>query len=245
MKLECHPTPEDVAARAADLVAAVVRAKPEAVLVVPAGSTPVPLFAELVRRQTEGGLDLARAHFFQLDELLGVDTRDERGFHDFLRRTLIEPLSRGDGRDHLLDGGAEDPAAEIAAHCRELEALGGADLVLLGIGRNSHVAFNEPGTRRDEGGRVVALDQVTVAGLRRVFDESRTPRRGMTLGLREIAASKRIVLIATGATKAEVLAALVHDEPSPDRPASLLIGHPDLLVLADEDAARLLDPLEI
>ena len=241
MKLERHPTADEVASRAADLVAETLVRKPYAVLVLPAGDTPVPLCAELVRRQAQGAIDLGRAHLFQLDELLGVEPRDARSFHGFLRRHLLDRVDRAPGRDHLLNGGTDDPAAEIERHRRALEQLGSADLVLLGIGRNSHVAFNEPGSERDAGARVVELSESTVAGLKPDFGDGDSPASGMTLGMREILAARSIVLLVTGASKAESLAALVRDAPSLERPASLLVGHGEFCVLTDEAASRLLD----
>jgi glucosamine-6-phosphate deaminase len=239
MKLERPGDGEDVARRAADVVQALIARKPDAVILVPAGRTPVPLYRELVRRVRAGTLDLGRAHFFQLDELEGVDVGDARGFQAFLRRELLEPAGVDDEHAHLLDGRAG--AAGIERHARELTALG-ADLALLGIGRNGHVAFNEPGTPADAGGRVVELASATRTGLTHVFPADEVPRRGLTLGLREIRSAGTIALIATGASKAEILARLAgcaQGEATPDLPASLLVDHADFRVLADADAARL------
>ena len=225
-----------MAERCADLVAEVVRARPEAVLLVPAGSTPVPLYAELARR----GADLARTRLFQLDELVGVAQADERSFHGFFQRHLVRPLDlarafRG------LDGAARDPAVEIERHRVALEEAGGADLALLGLGQNGHVAFNEPGSRLSDAARAVELDERTRAGLANAFP-SAAPRRGITLGLREIAEARRVVLLVTGASKAAILRALVSEPPTPRCPASLLAAHPDCVVLADRAACAGLAP---
>lgn len=240
MRLERYSTGDAVAARGADLVGELVARKPDAVLALPAGGTPVPLYAELARRQRAGKLDLRRTHLFQLDELVGVPPGDERSFHRFLKRHVVDSLGAA-GRSHLLDGDAPDPESEIARHARSLAELGGADLVLLGLGRNGHVAFNEPGSAAGDGARVVDLCPTTRSALAPRFRADGPPRRGMTLGLAEIGAGKRIALLVTGGSKAEVLCALVRDAPSPERPATLLAGHRDFLVLADAEACRLLD----
>jgi glucosamine-6-phosphate deaminase len=240
VRLERYSKAEDVARRGADLVAEVVAGKPDAVLALPAGATPVPLYRELERRQEAGTLDLSRAELFQLDELVGVPPDDERSFHAFLERHFAR--CRGPGREklrlHLLDGGARDPEGEIARHARLLAELGGADLALLGLGRNGHVAFNEPGSRPADAARVVELCPASTAAL---GSRSDGKARAMTLGLAEIAASRRIALLVTGKSKATILCTLLRDAPSSACPASLLAGHRDVRVLADAEACALLD----
>lgn len=225
-----------VAVRAADLVCEALAAKPEAVLVLPAGTTPIPLYAELVRRARAGRLDLARASLVQLDELLGIDARDPRGFHAFFVRHLVRPLGL-EARFHGLNGAARDPEAEIERHRRTLEQLGPADLVLLGLGRNGHVAFNEPGSTLADRARVVTLGASTQAALAPHFPNG-CPRRGLTLGMAEIAGGKRLALLVTGAPKATMLARLRRAEPTSEHPATLLAAHPRIHVLADEAACR-------
>lgn len=237
MRIERFDTPEDVARGAADVVLDIVERKPEAVILLPAGATPVPLYAELVRRVGSGALDLSRAHLFQLDEIVGVGREDERGFQHFLRRHLLARVRRLPGRDHLLDGSCDDPRAEIARHGSELARLGGADLVLLGLGRNGHVAFNEPGSRLEDCARETHLDQPTLNGLAAQFAPHEMPARGITLGLAEIHASKKIGILVTGASKARILRTLAEIHPTPDVPASLLVEHADLVVFADGAAA--------
>jgi glucosamine-6-phosphate deaminase len=241
MKLECLARATDVACAVARLVETIASGT-AAVLVMPAGATPVPLYRELVRRSRDERLDLSRAHVFQLDELVGVGPADARGFHAFLRVTLLEPLGRKAPRPHLLDGAAADPSAEIARHARELAQLGGADLALLGLGANGHVAFNEPGSAAGAAARVVELAPETRASLRASFADAELPARGITLGMRELAAARAVCLIATGSSKAAILAAVLGRPTSPERPASLLLDHADVRVLADQEAASALIP---
>ena len=240
MELERLPDPQAVAVRAAEIVVDTVRARPEAVLLLPAGRTPVPLYAELVRRVRAGTLDLSRTQLFQLDELLGVAPDDPRGFQSFFRKHLLQPLGLS-ARFCGLDGAARDPAAEIERHRRALVRCGPADLALLGLGRNGHVAFNEPGSAPADAARVVTLGTTTVAGLAHEFPAD-CPRRGLTLGLAEIGAARRLVLLVTGASKAEMLGHVLGGEPSRERPATLLAGHPRFVVLADEAAASNVAP---
>jgi glucosamine-6-phosphate deaminase len=237
MRFEVHADEREVASAAADHLDATVRAQPAASVILPAGRTPLLLYAEILRRVEARRLDVARARFFQLDEYVGCGEDDPRSFRSLLRTHLLDPLRRPPERDGLIDGGASDPRAEIARHARELERAGGADLCFLGIGTNGHVAFNEPGSRLDQGARDVELAAATRAAAEAEFGPGRAPARGVTLGLREIHAARRVVLLVTGAAKAAILAALLDEPPSPARPASLLRDHPDLVVLADRAAA--------
>jgi glucosamine-6-phosphate deaminase len=241
MRLEVFASEADVASAAVDRLERSVPSQSSrdalAPVILPAGRTPLPLYAELLRRSTERRLDLARVRFFQLDEYVGCGPADARSFHRLLRSHLLDPLERAPEHDRLLDGTAKDSRAEIERHARNLAQEGGAALCFLGLGANGHVAFNEPGTRLDQGAHEVALAPETKAVAEREFGPGRAPQRGITLGLHEIHASKRIVLIVTGASKAAILRALRNDPPSSARPASLLLGHPDVEVLADRAAA--------
>ena len=234
MQLERLSDPLAVARRAADLVAETLAARTRAVLLLPAGATPVPLYDELVRRARAGHLDLAQARLVQLDELAGVAADDPRSFQAFFRRHLVGPL--GLERNFLaLDGRAPDPEEEIERHRRALAALGPADLVLLGLGSNGHLAFNEPGSTRSAGARLVELEAGTRAALGPHFPEG-APLRGLTLGLAEIAAGRALVLLVTGSSKAPGLARVLRGGPDVACPASLLTDHPGLRILADEPA---------
>lgn len=237
MRFERLTDAQAVAERAADLVAETLGAKPDSVLLLPAGATPIPLYAELVRRARRGTIDLARAHLFQLDELVGVARDDARSFRAFFERHLLEPLGLA-RRFHALDGAARRPEQEIERHRRELEDRGGPDLALVGLGQNGHVAFNEPGSPLAARARVVELGAATKSGLAHHFPGTGCPRQGLTLGLAEIAASARIALLVTGEAKAEILSAVLQRGPTSELPATQLLAHQGLLLLADHAAAR-------
>jgi len=236
MRLERLPSREDVARRAADAFARAVAARHDARIVLPAGATPVPIYAELVRRCRDSELDLSGAHLFQLDELVGVPPEDARSFHAFLRAHLLDHVDRRADRDHLLDGASDVPTEEIARHGAALADLGGADLVLLGLGRNGHIAFNEPGSRATDGARVVELHDATVQALQAGFAREAVPRHGLTLGLREIMTSRELVLVVTGTSKAAILRDLLTGDAGASLPASLIVSHPSLTILADAEA---------
>lgn len=242
MRFATLATDVAVASAAADLLADTVRlantvkSRPAVAVILPAGKTPLPLFAEILRRTRRGALDLRRVRFFQLDEYVGTGPGDARSFAALLRRELLDPLGRAADHDALLDGAAADPSAEIARHACELAAIGGADLAFLGIGRNGHVAFNEPGTLRGDGARLVLLAAETRAGAAAEFAPAQPPTAGITLGLAELAAARRIGLLAIGAGKQAIVASLLATPPGSDRPASLLLDHPDFTLFADKAA---------
>ena len=235
MKIVAASNPKEVASHCADLLTEIVRTRAEPTLILPAGSTPLSLYEELVWRYREG-LDLSAAHIFQLDELVGPGPDHGRSFHSLLRDMLLEPISHPAERTHLLDGSASDPAAEIARHAEELAARGGTDVTILGIGLNGHVAFNEPGTTLDAPARLTELNATTIRCMSDQFPEDHVPMQGLTMGLREIAASRHICVIVTGESKADVLHAMLTEPPSSQLPASLLLSHESMTIIADEPA---------
>jgi len=235
------PDAAAAARHAADLVEETLRAEPGANLILPAGGTPVPIFRELVRRSDQEELDLSQAHLFQLDEVEGVNVDDQRSFHAFLRRSLLDELDRSEKLDHLLDGCASDPAQEIEHHAARLAELGGAQLSLLGLGINGHIGYNEPGSLREDAARRVELGESTIDSLRPLFRDRPVPVRGITLGVKEIRASRRICVVVTGASKAEILARILYSEPCAELPATWLADHPDIHWIVDQPAAAKLE----
>ena len=228
-----------VALLGAELVANRLRARPRARIILPTGHTPLGMYGALRAHAAEGGLPAGQATLFQLDEYVGLGAEDERSYRAYLRREL-----RGIpfGAVHELDGRAEDPDAVVARHQRLLDEAP-VDLVVLGLGRDGHVAFDEPGSNARSGVRRVALHPVTredAAADFGTFDA--VPTEALTVGLRTLIASREIVMLVSGAAKARALHAMLVDEAGPGCPASLIREHPRLLVVCDADAARLLPP---
>lgn len=224
-----------VATSAAAQVAELVRSRPNAVIYLPAGGTPIPLYQELAKMK----LDWSGVRVVQLDELVGVPPSDARSFHAFLVRHWIEPLGFDPKNALLIDGSAPDPPAEIARHAQAALALGRPDLVLLGIGRNGHVAFNEPGTRLSDGARQVDLADATREALASAFAPGPSPRTGITLGLDELSRGVHTWLLATGSGKAETVRRLRSGPANSDHPASLLAERAGFELFADEAALSL------
>jgi glucosamine-6-phosphate deaminase len=231
------PTAQAACARAADIVREILVAKPDAVLALPAGNTPRPMYAELVRLHRERGLSFARATAFTLDEYAGVASDHSASFRRALNDDLYRHVDLGRDRARGLDGRAADLDGECARYERDIAAAGGIDLCVLGIGGNGHIAFNEPGSPFDSVTRVVDLAAETRAASGGAVGAGAVPGRALTMGIATILAARRCVLLATGAGKAHVVARAIEPPPSPELPASALQLHADAIFILDADAA--------
>jgi glucosamine-6-phosphate deaminase len=210
------------------------------------GRTMEPVYAALVRRvaaleeQQEEGLR-QRWLSFNLDEYVGLGAADPGSFHAAMHRHLLEPLQLASSWLRLPEGLADDPHAEAERYGAALGAAGGIGLQLLGLGLNGHVGFNEPPAAADSRCRCLDLSDSTRRQNAGVFggDLAAVPARAITLGLAEILAARRILLVVTGAAKAPVLRALLRQPPGVELPASWLQGHPQVEVIADRAALAL------
>ena len=233
----------DVAVGAANLVEEVVRARPDAVIGLAMGSTPLPLYDELVRRHREEGLSFSQVHAFMLDEYVGLPDGHPEMYRTVIDRDFVSRIDLDPARFHDLDGLAPDLVAESERFEAEIDAVGGIDLQILGIGTDGHIAFNEPGSLFDSRTRVERLTEQTRRDNARFFggDMSAVPEQCLTQGLGTIMAARRIVLIARGEAKAAAVRQLVDGPVSELWPASILQCHPDVTVLVDPGAASRLE----
>ena len=219
-----------------------MREKPAAVLGFPTGHTPVPLYRELARLQREAGLSFARAQSFNLDEYVGLPAGDPRAFRNWMRVQLFAESDFAPARTHLPRGDG-DPELEARRYAGLLASAGGIDLQLLGIGRNGHIGFNEPGSARDSRTRVVALAPETRADAAEHFGGlEHVPERAITLGVADILDARAIRVLAFGAGKARIVQRMLEGPIGPECPASFLRGHPDLRLVLDEPAASMIRP---
>jgi glucosamine-6-phosphate deaminase len=224
---------------AAEIVASAVAANPELVLALPTGSTPLGMFKALVKNVEAGSLDLSRAHFFCLDEYVGVTPDDPNSLTGWLFRSFMDPARVPREHIHTVPATALDPDAAVQAYEAELAALGGLQLAVLGLGPNGHIAYNEPGSTADSRTRTLQLTQQSIDQASAYWTPGTpTPSTAMTMGVATLLEAQRIVLIVSGSAKADMLRRALDDEPSADVPASWLQLAPDkTLVIADEAAA--------
>ncbi len=230
--------------RVADVIEDLIRTRAregrQAVLGLATGSTPVPLYRELIRRHREQGLSLANVTTFNLDEYQGLTREHPESYHRFMRAHLFDHVDIPAGQTHLPRG--DLPREDVAAHCMAYEqaivAAGGIDLQVLGIGRTGHIGFNEPGSGPASRTRLVTLDRLTRSDAARDFrGEDRVPRYAITMGVGTILDARQIVLLAWGRSKASVLRQAIEEPPAESVPASFLQGHPHVRIFLDEPAA--------
>ncbi|HET9452524.1 MAG TPA: glucosamine-6-phosphate deaminase [Aggregicoccus sp.] len=242
MNLRIFSSSQEASLACAALVADALREKPSLVLGLPTGRTPLGVYRELVRLHRAGQADFSRARTFNLDEFLGLPPEDPGSFRAYMDRQLFHHVNLAPEAIGFLDGRAEQPEAECARYERALADAGGLDLLLLGLGGNGHLAFNEPAEALQALTHRVKLTRETrVANAPLFGDEpSRVPLEALTLGMRAILHSRRALLLAFGEKKAEAVRQLVLGPLSTRLPASLLQLHPAVDVWVDVPAARLL-----
>lgn len=224
---------------AADAIERLLRARPDAVLGLATGSSPLAVYDELVRRHTEDGLSFARARAFMLDEYVGLPSEHPERYRNVIETEIAGRVDFAPGAVQGPDGLADDLAGACAAYEQAITDAGGVDLQLLGIGTDGHVAFNEPGSSFASRTRIKTLTRQTRVDNARFFDGDvdAVPQHCLTQGLGTIMAARHLVLLASGRGKAEAVHQLVEGPVSALWPATILQHHPHVTVLVDEAAA--------
>lgn len=248
MKLQVLSSKSVLDRRAAEVVGAVVKSKPDAVLAFPTGDTPKGMYRELAVLHRQG-LDFSRVDVFNLDEYARIDPAGSLSYATYMRGYFYDLVNVPAERRHIFNPNARDLTRECARYDRAIALAGGFDLAVLGVGRNGHVAFNEPGDMLTLASHVETLSPETVkvnyAGAMREARESASdvpdldgyPSQALTVGLGPILAARSILVLVSGASKADVLKAMFSGAITTRLPASLLQLHPDCTVLADRQAA--------
>ena len=239
MKVLIMPDAAAATLRTADLVCEALGARPDLVLGLATGGTMVPVYAELVRRHRAGALSLSDVTSFNLDEYVGLAPDHPGSYHRFMAEALFELTDIRPDRTHLPRGDAADPAQEADLYEARIRAAGGIDLQLLGIGSNGHIGFNEPTSSLASRTRIKTLTETTRSANRRFFDsDAAVPRFAITMGIATILEARACILLATGAAKAQAIAAMIEGPLSAACPASALQMHPRATIILDAAAAR-------
>lgn len=230
---------EEMSDRAAELILRQVREKPDCVLGLTAGSSPMGLYRRMQEAYREGSVDFSRVRIFTLSEYIGLDETDEQSFAYYTRKNFCEGLNLSEENICMPNGMADDIALECARYGKAIEAAGGIDMMILGIGPNAHIGFNEPGSVFVPETHVVELSDATRAANARFFDNpADVPYWAVSMGMRDIMFSRHVLLLASGPGKTEALVLALGGDITPKAPASVLQLHRGAVVIADETAAR-------
>jgi len=223
--------------RAASFIAAQVLAKPASVLGLATGSSPVGMYSELAQKNADGKITFKDVHTVNLDEYYGLSPEHEQSYRYFMNRNFFDKIDIDKANTNVPNGLNPDPAAECARYDALIESLGGVDLQLLGIGRDGHIGFNEPGDHFVPGTNHVQLTEDTIDANARFFaSANEVPRTALTMGIRAIMQAKKILMVVNGESKAKVLEEAFFGPITPANPASILQLHADVVVCGDEAA---------
>lgn len=232
---------EDLGRTAADIIAAQVTMKPDSVLGLATGSSPISTYQNLIRKYESGELDFSRCRTANLDEYAGLTKDNDQSYAYFMYENLFRHINIDMANTNIPDGTEKDAAKECARYDGVIEALGGIDLQLLGIGHNGHIGFNEPADCFAKGTNIVNLTQSTIDANTRFFEKKEdVPTQAYTMGIKTIMGAKKILLVANGEGKAEIIYKMVAGDITPQVPASVLQLHNDVTVVVDEKAAAML-----
>ena len=216
-----------IANSAADLICKQLENKPNSLICIAAGHSSLPLCEELIARYKNNQVDFSKAYFIAMDEWLYMNPSIEGSCGDFLNKHFLSHVNFPEDHIRLFDGLSKDTTAECASVKARIEELGGFDVMILGMGMNGHLALNDPGTPFDSTVRVSEIDEVTKSVGTKYFTDAPQLSGGITIGLKEICASKNIVLIVFGEHKKEIIQKLLDSPATPDLPASVLKTIPD------------------
>jgi len=228
---------EDMSMKAADIVSAQVKRKPDSLLGLATGGSVLGLYANLTKDYENGNLDFSGIKTVNLDEYIGLDGVHDQSYRYYMDNNLFNHVNIKKENTHVPNGMSRDPGIECERYTNLIEKLGGIDLQLLGLGLNGHIGFNEPGIVFIKDTHVVELDESTIKANARFFaEEARVPGKAITMGIKNIMNAKKIVLCVSGKQKAGILKTVLFGDVTPLVPGSILQFHPDFTVVADEEA---------
>lgn len=231
---------EEMSRKAANIIAAQVVLKNDCVLGLATGSTPIGLYQNLVKGYENGDLDFSRVHSVNLDEYYGLDGENDQSYRYFMNHNLFDHVNIDKNNTNVPNGKAADPHEESARYDKVIDSMGGVDIQLLGIGNNGHIGFNEPNDEFDKNTHCVDLTENTIQANSRFFASiDDVPKQAITMGIGAIMKAKCVLLVASGEAKAPVMYDAFFGPVTPHVPASILQFHPNLVIVADEAALKI------
>ena len=233
---------EELSRKAANIIAAQIMMKPNCVLGLATGGSPVGTYKELIKRYEMGDLDFSQVTSVNLDEYKGLSPENDQSYRYFMNTNLFDHVNIDKARTYVPDGLEPDALKACADYNAIIAKVGGIDLQLLGLGHNGHIGFNEPAEAFTLGTNCVDLQSSTIEANKRFFaSEADVPRQAYTMGIGNIMQAKKILVVVNGQGKAEILRKVVCGPITPQVPASVLQLHPDVTIVADDAALSFID----
>lgn len=227
----------EMSRKAAGIIAAQIIMKPDCVLGLATGSSPIGLYDQLVEWYEKGDLDFSQVSSVNLDEYRGLKPEDDQSYDYFMHKYLFDRVNIDPANTNVPDGMAQNAEEECIRYEELIASYGGVDLQLLGMGHNGHIGFNEPGSVFEKRTHCVDLTESTIEANKRFFASAEdVPRQAYSMGIGTIMKAKKILVVVSGEDKAEMLAKAFLGDVTPEVPASILQMHPDVTVVADEAA---------
>ena len=228
---------KDMSRKAANIISAQVIMKPDCVLGLATGSSPIGTYAQLIEWYKKGDLDFSQVTSVNLDEYKGLGPDNDQSYRYFMTTNLFDHINIDKTRTFVPNGLEADSEKACKEYNETIERVGGIDLQLLGLGHNGHIGFNEPADSFARFTHCIDLTESTIEANKRFFEsEADVPRQAYTMGIGNIMSAKKIVVVVSGKDKAEILKKVVNGPITPQVPASILQLHPDVVIVADEDA---------
>ncbi|MCM1988313.1 glucosamine-6-phosphate deaminase [Oceanirhabdus seepicola] len=232
---------KELSKKASNIIASQMILNPRSVLGLATGSTPIGTYKELVRMNKEDIIDFSNIMTFNLDEYHGLDKYNNQSYFYFMENNLFSYVNIDSQNINIPDGKAENIDHECKSYEEKIKNAGGIDLQLLGIGRNGHIGFNEPDVKFEAFTHLVELDEDTIKANSRFFDSIEdVPTKAISMGIKTIMHSKKILLLASGEEKAKTVYDMVYGKITPELPASVLQLHPDVTIIVDEAAGSMI-----
>ena len=241
MRLIITKNYEDMSRKAANMLAAQVLLKPNSILGLATGSTPIQTYKNLISMYENGDVDFSKVTSFNLDEYVNLPRENENSYYYFMFNNLFNHINISKNNVHILNGMAEDFEREANEYEKQIKCCGGIDLQVLGIGNNGHIGFNEPSKVFESDTHIVNLKEGTIKANARFFNSmDEVPQKAISMGIKTIVQSKRIMLLANGENKSEAIYKSIFEGVTPEVPASILQLHSDATFIVDEAAAKLI-----
>lgn len=230
---------DQMSRKAANIISAQVIMKPDCVLGLATGSSPLGIYRQLIDWYNKGDVDFSECYSANLDEYVGLDITSDQSYVYFMHHNFFDSINIRADHTFIPNGKNTDIAAECERYDKQIASLGGIDLQLLGIGRNGHIGFNEPDRVFTKGTHCVSLAESTIEANKRFFDSiDDVPRQALTMGICDIIQAKKVVLVASGEDKADAVQKAFFGPVTPEVPASILQLHPNFTLVADEEALK-------